>query len=98
MKTIVLLILSFVWLSGVFAPPLMTLMSDDTNRISLTMNEEESQEEGKEDIGEEVILSPINQYLISYTQNKNTGLFVDGVFPAISFSSTIPLPPPERSL
>ncbi|MEY8020538.1 hypothetical protein AB8P51_06905 [Muriicola sp. SD30] len=97
-KSFVVVFLSTIWITGIIAPPVLQLIDDNAVLISLNMNEEEPQEQGKKDIGEEFILGnpmSVNDFLLfSYSDSAGDS--------ASSFSNSyygeIQLPPPEGLL
>jgi hypothetical protein len=95
MKSIVLVIISSVWILGTLTPPIVSLFLDDSNFICLNLNEEEPQEEEKKDLGEEKILAEFNRNtsLNGYFQNSN--VFIDLSKDVVNQSTEILLPPPE---
>ena len=97
-RSFVFAFLTSIWLLGITTPPILQLMEENTPLISFNMNEEESQEQGKKDIGEEIILTnPLgfNDMLIySYSDsasNNHRHLFN-------TYFGEIQLPPPEQIL
>lgn len=94
-KSFVVVFLSTIWITGIIAPPLFQLMDDNAVLISLNMNEEEPQEQGKKDIGEEFILGnamSVNDFILfSYSESvgNNSSTFSN------SYYGEIQLPPPE---
>ncbi len=95
MKSIVLIIISSVWILGTLTPPILSLFSDDNNFICLNMTEEEPQEEEKKDLGEEKIISNCNQYASINGQINGRILFIDISKDEVSNSAEILLPPPK---
>lgn len=95
MKSIALAILTSFWILGSLTPPIVSLFSDDSNFICLTLNEEEPQEVEKKDLGEEKILTEFNRHtsLNGYIQNSN--LFIDLSKDVVNHSAEILLPPPK---
>jgi len=97
MKSFIFVILTSVWLTGILAPPILQLLDVDGPIISINLNEEESQEQGKKDLSEEIFLSnlPGHQsvfFLRSLTQtNWKHNLHY------LSHTTEIQLPPPETN-
>ena len=97
-KSFIVVFLSTIWITGIIAPPVLQLIDDNTVIISLNMNEEEPQEQGKKDPVEEFILGNLmgvnDFYLFSYSDLAGDS--------ASSFSNSyygeIQLPPPEGLL
>lgn len=97
-KSLVVVILSTFWITGIIAPAVLQLIDDNAALISLNMNEEEPQEQGKKDIGEEFILGDpmsVNDFILfSYSESagNSTSSFSN------SYYGEIQLPPPEGLL
>ena len=95
MKSTVLVIISSFWILGTLTPPILTLFSDDSSFICITMNEEEPQEEEKKDMGEEKILPHFNEGSSLNGNIKNRNLYIDISKDVSKHSTEILLPPPE---
>ncbi len=97
MKSFIIVILTSVWLTGILAPPILQLLDVTKPFITINLNEEEPQEQGKKDLSEEVILSnlPRQQSIIflgSLTRdNWEYNLHY------LSYTTEIQLPPPETN-
>lgn len=98
-KSSILVSLISIWLFAVFAPPIISLASnEDGIFISLNLNEEEQQEQAKKDDSEEKTLleSWIAQIHISPTERTLLSDHLEIIIS--SHAIEIPLPPPEFSI
>ena len=96
MKSIFLLILSFIMAFAILAPPIISLLNDEGNTVlTINLNEEEQQEQGTKNQGEEKI---IKENLIDFTllaaiiKAKTGGFYI--MFHT-DHTVEILLPPPE---
>ena len=97
-KSFVVVFLSTIWITGIIAPPVLQLIDDNAMFISLNMNEEEPQEQGKKDIGEEFILGnpmSVNDFLL-FSYSDSAGDYASSF--SNSYYGEIQLPPPEELL
>lgn len=93
----ILLTLLFVWIFAILAPPIISLLNDEGNAvISINLNEEEQQEQGKKNQGEEKIVKEnATDFAFLFTVKKgNECNFY--VMPHTEYTVEILLPPPER--
>lgn len=95
MKSLVLIVLSSIWILGVLTPPIVNLVTDDASFISMNLNEEEPQEEEKKDIDEEKILTIRHQGYSIWSTKNSAVLFDTASFGVLTHTTEIPLPPPE---
>lgn len=95
MKSLIIILLSSIWILGVLTPPIVNLMAEDASFVSMNLNEEESQKEEKKDIGEEKILTNPNQDMALSVNKNNAVLFNASAFRLPKHITEIPLPPPE---
>ncbi len=95
-KSSILTSLIFIWLFAVFAPPIISLVSNEEGIfISVNLNEEEQQEQGKKDDSEEKTL--LEYFIAQIHISPNERRFLSDQLGIIisSHAIEIPLPPPE---
>lgn len=98
MKYFVFFILTSVWITGILAPPIIQLIEGTEPLLSININEEEPQEQGKKDLDEEIILSNLTGYqMVSTFKNPTQSNWEHRLF-YLPHITEIQLPPPERSL
>ena len=94
----ILLTLLFVWIFAILAPPVISLLSDEGNTvISINLNEEEQQEQGKKNQGEEKIVKENTtdfSFLFTVKKGKMGNSYV---MAHTDHTVEILLPPPERA-
>ncbi len=95
MKSLIIIVLSTIWILGVLTPPIVHLITDDASFISMNLNEEEPQEQQKKDIDEEKILTFPNHGFPLWGNKNNMVLSDSASFIILSHTTEIPLPPPE---
>jgi len=90
-------ILLFLWLFAIFAPSTISLLSDENKSIvTINLNEEEQQEQGKNNVDEKLIVEHSNSDF-SLLSRLQASLFYDfHKFGNSEHASEIILPPPER--
>ena len=89
-------ILLFVWLSAIFAPPVVSLLSAGSKSlVTINLNEEKEQEQGKKDIDEKLIVEKkgADFSLLSLLQGSLSHDFY--ILDNSEHFSEIILPPPE---
>lgn len=94
----ILLTLLFVWIFAILAPPVISLINDDGNAvITINLNEEEQQEQGKKSQDEEKIVKE-NAVDLSFLANVKKGK-TDNFYVMSLTDHTVEilLPPPERT-
>jgi hypothetical protein len=95
MRSYIYIFLTSIWLTGILAPPILQLFDVNRPILVVNLNEEEPQEQAKKDLSEELILTRLTGqqsmiFLRSFTKNN-----WDHSLNYVSFTSEIPLPPPE---
>jgi len=95
-KSSILASLIFIWLFAVFVPSVISLVNNEDNIfISVNLNEEEQQEQGKKDNSEE---KTVLEYWIAQIHiSPRERTFLSDQLEVIIYSHAIeiPLPPPE---
>ena len=91
------LILISVWLFAIFAPPIISVLGEDgTSIITLNLNEEEQQEQGKKTLDEKQVVVRTSTSLLVLSRLQNTHLYDFYLLGNSDHSSEIVLPPPEQ--
>ncbi|MGB5361518.1 hypothetical protein [Eudoraea sp.] len=95
-KSSILASLISIWLFAVFAPSVITLIhNDDSIFISVNLNEEEQQEQGKKDGSEEKTLLEYSIAQIHISPQERLLLSDQLEIIISSHAIEIPIPPPE---
>jgi hypothetical protein len=95
MKSFIFVILSSIWFTGILAPPILQLLDVDKPLITINLNEEESQEQAKKDLSEEIILSNLPGHQSIFFLSSLTQTNWEHSLQYLLYSSEIHLPPPE---
>lgn len=95
MKSLIVVILTSIWLTGVLAPPILQLMDVTKPFISINFNEEEPQEQAKKDLNEEIILSNLPGHQSEFFLRSLTQTNWEHSLHYLSYTTEIQLPPPE---
>lgn len=95
MKSFIIVILTSVWLTGILAPPILQLLDVTKPIITITLNEEEPQEQAKKDLSEEIILSNLPGHQSVYFLSSLSQTNWEHNLSYLSYSTEIQLPPPE---
>ena len=92
-----LLVLLSVWLFAIFAPPVISVFSEDGNPlITINLNEEEPQEQAKKDLDEKVVLERNFANYILLAKFWNSSKYFPSLLKNSDNTSEIVLPPPEK--
>jgi len=95
-KSSILTSLIFIWLFAVFAPPIISLVSNEEGIfISVNLNEEEQQEQSKKDDKEEKILLDNWLAQVQLSPHEKSPYLEMEKINFSTHSIEIPLPPPE---
>lgn len=95
-KSSILASLIFIWLFAVFVPSVISLVNNEDNIfISVNLNEEEQQEQGKKDNSEEKTVLEYWIAQIHLSPQERTFLSDQLEITISSHAIEIPLPPPE---
>lgn len=98
MKSFVFVILTSVWLTGILVPPMLQLLDINDPMISININEEEPQEQGKKDLNEEIILSNLSRHQsLFFLRGLSQPKYEHDLY-YLSYPTEIQLPPPEAIL
>jgi hypothetical protein len=95
MKSFIFVILTSIWLTGILAPPILQLLDVKKPLITINLNEEESQEQAKKDLSEEIILSNLPEHQSIFFLSSLTQTSWEDSLHCLSYASEIQLPPPE---
>jgi len=99
LKSLKHFILLFVWMFAILAPPVVSMLEDDNKTfVTLNLNEEEQQEQGKTDIDENLIVEKKGSdfSLLSILESSLSCAFY--VLESSEHISKIFLPPPEHTV
>lgn len=98
MRSVFIIILTSIWLSGITIPPILQLIDDNAQLISFALNEEEQKEQGEKDLKEEVFISEHSEITdLNILNNQNVAFSLYRI-QYLSLSAEIDLPPPEQGL
>jgi hypothetical protein len=95
MKSFIIVILTSVWLTGILSPPILQLLDVTKPIITINLNEEEPQEQGKKDLSEEVIIINLPRHQSILFLGSLTLDNWEYNLHYLSHTTEIQLPPPE---
>lgn len=98
-RSLILLVLFSVWTFAIFAPPLISVLSEDgKSLVSNNLSEEEEQEQGKKNMEKKEIVSdnPTNFSLLS--QLQDFGMCDFYLFVHSDYLSEVVPPPPKYTI